>query len=73
MEFMLQRVKLRRLPVHVAVHVPCSLKKDPRQGRLVELATLCAEKVTVAESVPCCGFAGDKGFITPELTASALV
>ncbi len=35
------------------------------------LAAACAEQVVVP-GTGCCGFAGDKGFTTPELNASAL-
>ena len=37
------------------------------------LAGLCAKQVFLAEEEGCCGFAGDKGFYTPELNASAMV
>ena len=39
---------------------------------LRQVAELCAEGVIVPDSVGCCGFAGDRGFSHPELTASAL-
>ncbi|HWA40625.1 MAG TPA: hypothetical protein VG712_03380, partial [Gemmatimonadales bacterium] len=35
------------------------------------LASAVAERVTVPRSNGCCGFAGDRGFTHPELTASA--
>ena len=73
MEFVAPRFKLNRRPVSVAVHVPCSTRKANGQDKLIELAKMCAETVSLPESVPCCGFAGDRGFTTPELSASALV
>jgi D-lactate dehydrogenase len=39
--------------------------------RLRSLATALAEDVYVAPSATCCGFAGDRGFSHPELTAAA--
>ena len=35
------------------------------------MARACAEDVTVPPGAGCCGFAGDRGFLFPELTASA--
>jgi len=42
------------------------------EDKLREVAELCAQNVIVPETVGCCGFAGDRGFNVPELTASAL-
>jgi D-lactate dehydrogenase len=36
------------------------------------LAEACAERVILPSALSCCGFAGDKGFLVPELNASAL-
>jgi D-lactate dehydrogenase len=41
------------------------------EPKLRALAAACAEQVIVPPT-GCCGFAGDKGFSTPELNASAL-
>lgn len=67
------RVTLKRVKGTVAVHVPCSLKGKAGESELLRLARLCADDVFVPNSVPCCGFAGDRGFSHPELPASALV
>lgn len=75
-EFILEasnRLEFRKQPGTIAVHSPCSAKKMDLEARMIQLAGLCAEKVVVPDSVPCCGFAGDRGFAHPELTASALV
>ena len=73
MERIAPRMRLKRMPVSVAVHVPCSVRKSAQQDQMVQLARLCAERVSVSESIPCCGFAGDRGFTNPELPASALI
>ena len=39
---------------------------------LVKLANRCATDVLLPEEVGCCGFAGDKGFIMPEVNEFAL-
>jgi len=38
---------------------------------LLTVATAHAERVIVPRSAECCGFAGDRGFLVPELTESA--
>jgi D-lactate dehydrogenase len=39
--------------------------------KLVTLAKACSEEVVVPMEAGCCAFAGDRGFLHPELTASA--
>ena len=38
---------------------------------MLALARTCAREVIVPEHIQCCGFAGDKGLMTPELNAAA--
>ena len=57
----------------VAVHGTCSAVKLGLDARTRKLAEMCAARVTVPPSVGCCGWAGDRGFSYPELTASALI
>ena len=56
----------------IAVHVTCSTQHLGESQALVELARLCSVNVVIPEGIHCCGFAGDKGFTTPELNAHAL-
>jgi D-lactate dehydrogenase len=56
----------------VAVHATCSNRRMGLEQKLYAIARACAERVVVPERVGCCGWAGDKGFTTPELNASAL-
>lgn len=72
MDFVVPRVRLRKRPGSIAVHVPCSVQKTGQES-LITLAKLCVENVRTPDSTPCCGFAGDRGFTNPELTASALI
>jgi len=39
--------------------------------QLEGVAKACADKVVVPRDAGCCGFAGDRGFTHPELTAAA--
>jgi D-lactate dehydrogenase len=38
---------------------------------LLALSNTCAEETTLPINRGCCGFAGDRGLLVPELTASA--
>ena len=70
--FLMSRLKINRLDKVVAVHPTCSTRKMGLEGRLEQLAGMCAEKVVMPQDIFCCGFAGDLGFRVPELNASAL-
>jgi D-lactate dehydrogenase len=72
LEFLQDKLSFSRRDKSVALHVTCTARKMGLEGKLLELAGKCAAKVVVPEDIFCCGFAGDKGFSTPELNASAL-
>jgi D-lactate dehydrogenase len=55
----------------VALHPVCSITKLNLAAKLEAVAKACAELVVVPRTAGCCGFAGDRGFMVPELTASA--
>jgi D-lactate dehydrogenase len=71
LKFLSRRLKFRKLSETVAVHAVCSAKKMGLEGKLRQLAAMCAETV-VAPPITCCGFAGDRGFTHPELNAFGL-
>jgi D-lactate dehydrogenase len=56
----------------IMLHVTCSSQRMGLQEKMIALAKRCSNQVVVPEHIQCCGFAGDKGFTTPELNASAL-
>ncbi|MTI13425.1 FAD-binding and (Fe-S)-binding domain-containing protein [Sansalvadorimonas verongulae] len=56
----------------VMVHVPCSLQKLGSGEKLKNIVRKCTTEMIVPHGITCCGFAGDKGFSTPELNKSAL-
>jgi D-lactate dehydrogenase len=53
------------------LHPTCTLVKSGALGDLMQVARAHAEEVVVPVSAECCGFAGDKGFLAPELTEAA--
>ncbi|MEV5752224.1 FAD-binding and (Fe-S)-binding domain-containing protein [Actinoallomurus sp. NPDC052308] len=60
----------RRLP-SLALHPTCSSTRLGLEGDITRIAEAVAEEVVVPEGWQCCGFAGDRGMLHPELTASA--
>jgi D-lactate dehydrogenase len=55
----------------VVLHPVCSLEKMGTESKWLSLARRCASEVEVPASAGCCGMAGDRGFLVPELTSSA--
>jgi D-lactate dehydrogenase len=53
------------------LHPTCTLVKRGGLPALLQVARAHAEEVLVPPGAECCGFAGDRGFVYPELTASA--
>ena len=68
---LMDKLRFEKRPEAVAIHVTCSSIKMGLEGAFRSVAEACVERV-VAPALGCCGFAGDKGFSTPELNASAL-
>ena len=67
---------LPKLPVKtksrsVALHPVCSVTKMGIGAKLEAIARACSEQVTIPADAGCCGFAGDRGFLFPELTQAA--
>ena len=71
-DVLLDRLAFTRRQRSIAVHPVCSLRKMGLDSKLETIARACADTVTIPDAVLCCGWAGDKGFTTPELNAHAL-
>ncbi|GLZ88097.1 ferredoxin [Metapseudomonas resinovorans] len=56
----------------VAIHVTCSTQHLGEAQGLIDIVKRCTREVVIPEGIHCCGFAGDKGFTTPELNAHSL-
>lgn len=65
------RLEVRRRSGTVTLHPVCSLVKMGLAPRLATIAAACSDRVFIPPSTGCCGFAGDRGWLVPELTASA--
>ncbi|MCF7808788.1 MAG: FAD-binding oxidoreductase [Candidatus Marinimicrobia bacterium] len=55
----------------IVLHPTCSTQKMGLEGKMKAVACTCSEEAIIPEDVGCCGFAGDRGFLVPELTESA--
>ncbi|WP_312672776.1 FAD-binding and (Fe-S)-binding domain-containing protein [Microbacterium sp.] len=55
----------------IAVHPTCSTTALGATGALTAIAAAVADEVFVPDGWGCCAFAGDRGMLHPELTASA--
>jgi D-lactate dehydrogenase len=69
-DHLLPRLSPSRM-LSAAVHPTCSTRHLDMTVKLQQLAEALAEDVYVPPSAYCCGFAGDRGMLHPELTASA--
>jgi D-lactate dehydrogenase len=69
---LLPRLTLRQQDEAVAVHPVCSVRKMGSVDKLLAIARRCSASVVTNEDVLCCGFAGDRGFVRPELNEHAL-
>lgn len=61
----------RRRPGTTVLHPTCTLVKAGGLPDLLRVAQACAEKLMVPAGAECCGFAGDRGFLIPELPEKA--
>ena len=68
---LLPRLTMMRKVHSVVLHPVCSVTKMGLTNKLVNVATACSDRVTVPQSAGCCAFAGDRGFLFPELTEAA--
>ncbi|MEE6287867.1 FAD-binding and (Fe-S)-binding domain-containing protein [Georgenia sp. MJ173] len=67
----LPRVTVSQQLGSVAVHPTCSSEHLGSTSDLTGIAEFCAEDVVVPTAWSCCGFAGDRGMLHPEVTAGA--
>jgi D-lactate dehydrogenase len=70
-EFLLPGLEVTRKAESVTVHPTCSGRHLGLERSLTRIAGALAERVEVPDTATCCGFAGDRGLLHPELTASA--
>lgn len=69
--FLLPKLALDKGGRSVVLHPNCSAVKLGLGGKMEAVARACAAEVTVPANLKCCGYAGDRGLLFPELTESA--
>jgi D-lactate dehydrogenase len=70
-DMVLPLVKVESKTKSIVLHPVCSLQKMKTEDKFVIIAKTFASEVTVPKHSGCCGMAGDRGFLFPELTTSA--
>lgn len=65
------RLDIHKVDERVLVHKQCKIKSAGKSEYIEKLARLCADEVFNIKSFACDGFAGQKGFFTPELNKCA--
>lgn len=70
-DMIMPRAEVKQKKSNIVLHPVCSLQKMKTENKFIRLAKHFADDVTVPKYTGCCGMAGDRGFLFPELTASA--
>jgi D-lactate dehydrogenase len=70
-DYILPKLDIHPLDEEVILHPNCSARKLGLDSKLLGIAQKCARSATVPLNLGCCAFAGDRGLLFPELTASA--
>jgi len=71
LERLLPNLTIKRKLGRIALHPTCATRHLGLAARFSWLAMEIADEVAVPAAARCCGFAGDRGMLHPELTASA--
>ncbi|OLO11792.1 4Fe-4S ferredoxin [Chromohalobacter japonicus] len=71
-DHLLPRLEITPKRARIALHITCSSTCMGLGDKFLALAEHCADEVVMPPEITCCGFAGDKGFMVPELNAAAL-
>lgn len=71
-KFLLDKLDFYPIDEPITIHATCTTIKMGLKPTLIKIAQMCSTQVLIPEEVGCCAFAGDKGFMLPELNAHAL-
>ena len=70
-KYVVHHLDIEKCDERVIVHKQCKIKSLNKSQYIEDLARLCTDHVFNIKSFACDGFAGQKGFFTPELNKSA--
>jgi D-lactate dehydrogenase len=71
-DFLLDDLQIHGRVASAALHPPCAASHLGLTDKLAAIAAALADEVIVPPSAGCCGTAGDRGLLHPELPAAAL-
>jgi D-lactate dehydrogenase len=71
-EELVPRLTVSRRVARAVVHPTCASRHLELDAALASVAAAIADEVVAPAAATCCGFAGDRGLLHPELVASAL-
>jgi D-lactate dehydrogenase len=71
-DHLLARLSVARRAPSAALHPTCSVAQLGLSEKLEAIAASLADRVLVPATSTCCGMAGDRGLLHPELPASAM-
>jgi len=67
----LDKLSLWQVEKQVVLHPTCSTRRMGIEQQMRSIASRCAQEVIIPMDTGCCGFAGDRGMLVPELTIAA--
>ncbi|NQV29810.1 MAG: (Fe-S)-binding protein, partial [Candidatus Marinimicrobia bacterium] len=70
-DIIIPRLDIKNKIGKVVLHPTCSTRKMGLEGTMAAVASACSHETVMPEDIGCCGFAGDRGFLVPELTEEA--
>ncbi len=70
-DVVLEKLSLWHVQKKIVLHPTCSTRRMNLTGKMEAIAQRCAREVIIPKDLGCCAFAGDRGILMPDLTASA--
>lgn len=71
LDYVLPKIQFSKKVERVVLHQTCSTERLNIENKIKTIAEHCANDVIIPESQSCCGMAGDRGLIFPELNVAA--
>ena len=68
----LPQLNIKTKYAKLALHIDCCSKKLGQKEQIIRILSYFADEIIIPHDIDCCGFAGTKGFTTPELNKVAL-
>jgi D-lactate dehydrogenase len=70
--FLMDKLTFTPTDDKIACHITCTARRMGLEQQTIEVINACSKQSVFPAHITCCGWAGDKGFTTPELNESAL-